>query len=90
MGCQMTNVVNFDPIKAEILAVLREKIKQVNDGYITGIAIICEQSDGYSLDMPGEFGSDIDSVSQIIGRLEIVKHFLSSTTIESQIGEDYE
>jgi len=86
----MTNVVNFDPIKAEILAVLREKIKQVNDGYITGIAIICEKSDGYSLDMPGEFGSDIDSVSQIIGRLEIVKHFLSSTTIESQIGEDYE
>lgn len=86
----MTNVVNFDPIKAEILAVLREKIKQVNDGHITGIAIICEKSDGYSLDMPGEFGSDIDSVSQIIGRLEIVKHFLSSTTIESQIGEDYE
>jgi hypothetical protein len=40
--------------------------------------------------MPGEFGSDVDSVSQILGRLEIVKHFLCSTTIESQTGEDYE
>jgi len=86
----MSNVINLDPVKTEILAILREKIKQVHDGDINGIAIICEQSDGYSLDMPGEFGSDVDSVSQILGRLEIVKHFLCSTTIESQGGDEYE
>jgi hypothetical protein len=32
----MSNVVNLDPIKAEILLVLREKIKQVNNGEING------------------------------------------------------
>ena len=83
----MSNVVNLDPVKAEILAVLREKIKQVHDGEINGVAIICEQSDGYSLDMPGEFGSDVESVSQMLGRLEIVKHFLCSTTIEMGVDE---
>tara|TARA_R110000822_G_scaffold81376_1_gene193371 strand:- start:170 stop:430 length:261 start_codon:yes stop_codon:yes gene_type:complete len=86
----MSNVVNLDPIKAEILFVLREKIKQVNNGEINGLAIISEHVDGYSLEMPGEFGSDVDSVAQVIGRLEIVKHFLCSTTIESEIGDEYE
>jgi hypothetical protein len=90
MGKQMSNVVNLDPIKAEILFVLREKIKQVNNGEINGMAIISEHVDGYSLEMPGEFGSDVDSVSQVIGRLEIVKHFLCSTTIQSEIGDEYE
>jgi len=86
----MSNVVNLDPIKAEILFVLREKIKQVNNGEINGLAIISEHVDGYSLEMPGEFGSDVDSVAQVIGRLEIVKHFLCSTTIQSEIGDEYE
>jgi hypothetical protein len=54
------------------------------------MAIISEHVDGYSLEMPGEFGSDVDSVSQVIGRLEIVKHFLCSTTIQSEIGDEYE
>tara|TARA_B110000503_G_scaffold42230_1_gene69218 strand:- start:3788 stop:4048 length:261 start_codon:yes stop_codon:yes gene_type:complete len=86
----MSNVVNLDPIKAEILFVLREKIKQVNNGEINGLAIISEHLDGYSLEMPGEFSSDADSVSQVIGRLEIVKHFLCSTIIGSEIGDEYE
>jgi len=86
----MSNVVNLDPIKAEILFVLREKIKQVNNGEINGLAIISEHVDSYSLEMPGEFGSDVDSVAQVIGRLEIVKHFLCSTTIQSEIGDEYE
>ena len=86
----MSNVINLDPIKDEILFVLREKIKQVNNGEINGLAIISEHVDGYSLEMPGEFGSDVDSIAQVIGRLEIVKHFLCSTTIESEIGDEYE
>ena len=85
----MTNVVNLDPVKAEILAVLREKIKHVNDGYITGIAIICEYPDQYSLDMPGEFAGDVGSISELVGRLQIVSQFMCSLAIEPGVN-DYE
>ena len=84
----MTNVINLDPTKTEMISILKEKIADVSAGRVTGIAIICEYQDQYSLDMPGEFAGDVGSISELVGRLQIVSQFMCSLAIET--GADYE
>jgi hypothetical protein len=85
----MTNVVNLDPTKTEMIAVLKEKIADVSAGKVTGISIICEYPDKYSLDMPGEFAGDVGSIAELVGRLQIVTQFMCSLAIETN-GDYYE
>jgi len=84
----MSNVINLDPTKTEVISILKEKIADVSAGRVTGIAIICEYQDQYSLDMPGEFAGDVGSISELVGRLQIVSQFMCSLAIET--GADYE
>ena len=83
----MTNVINLDPAKTEMIAILKEKIADVSAGKVAGIAIICEYPDQYSLDMPGEFAGDVASISELVGRLQIVSQFMCSLAIET--GSEY-
>ena len=83
----MSNVINFDPVKTEMIDILRQKIADVSAGKIGGIAIICEYQDKYSLDMPGEFAGDVNSISELVGRLQIVSQFMCSMAIENGIPE---
>ena len=84
----MSNVINLDPTKTEMISILKEKIADVSAGRVTGIAIICEYQDQYSLDMPGEFAGVVGSISELVGRLQIVSQFMCSLAIET--GADYE
>ena len=84
----MSNVINLDPTKTEMISILKEKIADVSAGRVTEIAIICEYQDQYSLDMPGEFAGDVGSISELVGRLQIVSQFMCSLAIET--GADYE
>ena len=89
MGKPMSNVINLDPAKTEMISILKEKIADVSAGKIAGIAIICEYPDQYSLDMPGEFAGDVGSISELVGRLQIVSQFMCSLAIEPGVN-DYE
>ena len=84
----MSNVINLAPTKTEMSSILKENIADVSAGRVTGIAIICEYQDQYSLDMPGEFAGDVGSISELVGRLQIVSQFMCSLAIET--GADYE
>ena len=83
----MTNVINLDPVKTEMIDILRQKIADVSAGKIGGIAIICEYQDQYTLDMPGEFAGDVGSISELVGRLQIVSQFMCSLAIETGVNE---
>ena len=83
----MYNVINLDPVKTEMIDILRQKIADVSSGKIGGIAIICEYQDQYSLDMPGEFAGDVNSISELVGRLQIVSQFMCSMAIDNGIPE---
>tara|TARA_R110000796_G_scaffold9499_1_gene32359 strand:- start:218 stop:475 length:258 start_codon:yes stop_codon:yes gene_type:complete len=83
----MTNVINLDPTKTEMISILKEKIADVSAGKVTGIAIICEYQEQYSLDMPGEFAGDVGSISELVGRLQIVSQFMCSLAIETGVNE---
>ena len=87
MGKPMTNVINLDPVKTEMIDILRQKIADVSAGKIGGIAIICEYQDQYTLDMPGEFAGDVGSISELVGRLQIVSQFMCSMAIDNGIPE---
>lgn len=86
----MTNVVDINPIKTEMIATLKERIADIESNKISGVVCICEYNQSYSLDMPGEFSGDIDSISELIGKLKIVSDYFSAQALAEYFGEPYE
>jgi hypothetical protein len=86
----MTNVVDINPVKTEMIATLKERIADIESNKISGVVCICEYKESYSLDMPGEFSGDIDSISELIGKLKIVSDYFSSQALDEYFGETYE
>lgn len=86
----MTNVVDINPVKTEMIATLKERIADIESNKISGVVCICEYNQSYSLDMPGEFSGDIDSISELIGKLKIVSDYFSSQALAEYFGEPYE
>ena len=84
----MSNVINLDPVKAEMIAILRQKIADVSSGDISGLMIISEYKDKHTLEMPGYFYSDEDSIARLVGRMQIVQHFLVGLTFQNGNNED--
>ena len=86
----MTNVVDINPIKAEMISTLKQRIADIESNKISGVVCICEYNQSYSLDMPGEFSGDIDSISELIGKLKIVSDYFSGQALADYFGEPYE
>ena len=68
---RMGEVSILDRNAEEVRETLRDLLKDCESGDVSGAVIVIERQDGFDLQMPGTFSTDPDSLSRIIGRLQV-------------------
>jgi hypothetical protein len=70
----MGQVSILDRNAEEVRETLRDLLEACEAGDVSGAVIVIERQDGFDLQMPGSFSTDPDSLSSIIGRLQVASN----------------
>ena len=85
----MGEVTSIVPLTNDIILLLREILDDALKGDISGIVILCEYDDVHTIDMPGAFSVDPESVAALVGKLTITANYFSSAAF-LEGDEDYD
>ena len=86
----MGDVVDINPSKTEMLKILGAVALGVELNRVSGLILISLDENGYSLDMPGSYVGDINTVCQLLGKLKLVGDSLSNEVMMDYFGNPNE
>lgn len=86
----MGEVVDIDPVKKEMLSILGGVALGIESNRVSGFILISLDENGYSLDMPGSYVGDINTVCQLLGKLKLVGDSLSNEVMMDHFGGPHE
>jgi hypothetical protein len=87
----MGEVTSIVPLTNDIILLLRERLNDALKGDISGIVLLCEYDNVHTIDTPGAFSIDPESVAALVGKLTIAaNHFSSVSFMDGEEDEDYD